>query len=304
LRHCQWCGWKGKDMMDCLGTGKESELMYEVTAAVTNQRISFSSNIALSNDCLYCECISHGRYLFGCIGLSHRKYCILNKQYSKEEYEKLVPKLIEHMRSTGEWGENIPVSISPFAYNETIAQEYFPLVKEEALAKGFRWRDEILEIPNVEKIIPAERLPMSIEGIPDDVLNWAIECQETRKPYMISAQELLFYRKMNIPLPRLHPEQRHSARQKLRLPAKLWKRECGNCETSLQTSYAPDTPDQIYCEPCFLEVVYNSSDRKNIAGDDSHLFNQKMLNQARTSYRKFKSTVRTAKKVLVNKLKE
>jgi len=31
------------------------------------------------------------------------KYCILNKQYSKEEYEELVPKIIEHMQKTGEW---------------------------------------------------------------------------------------------------------------------------------------------------------------------------------------------------------
>jgi hypothetical protein len=32
-----------------------------------------------------------------------KQYCILNKQYTKEEYEELVPKIIEHMKKTGEW---------------------------------------------------------------------------------------------------------------------------------------------------------------------------------------------------------
>jgi hypothetical protein len=28
-----------------------------------------------------------------------KEYCILNKQYTKEEYEILVPKIIEHMKT-------------------------------------------------------------------------------------------------------------------------------------------------------------------------------------------------------------
>lgn len=35
---------------------------------------------------------------FGCFGLQNKSYCILNKQYTKEEYEVLVPKIIEHMK--------------------------------------------------------------------------------------------------------------------------------------------------------------------------------------------------------------
>jgi len=304
LRHCQWCGWKGKDMMDCLGSGKDSELIYEATASVVSQRIYFASSIDTSSNCLYSDCIKQCHNIFGCVGLSYRRYCILNKQYCKVEYEDLVPKIIQHMKATGEWGENIPVAISPFAYNETIAQEYFPLSKEEALVKGFRWKDEIIDMPDVEKIIPAEKLPINIDDIPDDVLNWAIECQETKKPYLISAQELLFYRKMNIPVPRLHPEERHIARQRSRLPAKLWERQCSSCDNTFQTPYAPDSPHRVYCEPCFLDEIYNSHDKNNIAGDDSHLLNQKMINQARSSYRKFKTTARTAKKILTNKIKQ
>jgi hypothetical protein len=32
-------------------------------------------------------------------------------------------------------GRVLPVTMSPFAYNETVAQEYFPMTKEEVLAQ-------------------------------------------------------------------------------------------------------------------------------------------------------------------------
>ena len=34
---------------------------------------------------------------FGCVSIRNKKYCILNKQYTKEEYEELLPKIIAHM---------------------------------------------------------------------------------------------------------------------------------------------------------------------------------------------------------------
>lgn len=79
--------------------------------------------------------------LFGCVSLKNSQYCILNKQYSKEEYKSLLPHIITHMTKTSEYGEFFPASMSPFAYNKTIAQDYFPLTKEEALKKGYKWRD-------------------------------------------------------------------------------------------------------------------------------------------------------------------
>ena len=71
-------------------------------------------------------------FLFGCYWLKNQKYCILNKQYTKEEYERLVPKVISKMKSNKEWWEFFPSNISPFWYNETVAQEFYPLEKSEA----------------------------------------------------------------------------------------------------------------------------------------------------------------------------
>ena len=193
---------------------------------------------------------------FGCVGLKHKQHCILNKQYTKEEYEALVPKIIAEMRADGEWGEFFPVTMSPFAYNETVAQEYFPLTKEEVLNRGWKWRDEVDETPKVAKIIPAEQLPDSIDDIPDDILNWAIECEATKRPYKIIRQELEFYRKMRLPVPHLHPDERHKRRMAMRNPRKLWKRPCMKCGREMETTYAPERKEIVYCESCYLAEVY------------------------------------------------
>ena len=149
-------------------------------------------------------CVNGSHDLFGCIGLKKGEYAILNKKYNKEEYGKLVPRIIEHMRGTGQFGEFFPVSMSGFGYNETNAQEYFPLRKEKVLRRGFHWRD--LKDPNysgVTKKLKASIIPNDIKEIPDEILNWAIECDISGRLFQIQKSELAFYRKMNLPLPRL-----------------------------------------------------------------------------------------------------
>ena len=110
-----------------------------------------------------------------------------------------------------------------------MAQEWFPLSHEGAIEKLFNWSSYEAPFPKVEKIIPADKLPENIADIPDDILNWAIECEITKKPFRIIKQELEFYRKHNLPIPRRHPDQRHLDRMKLRNPRKLFDRKCNKC---------------------------------------------------------------------------
>ena len=122
--------------MDYVYWGNNSMRIYEgISIGNTADNISFS--YMCYNDIrnlIYCmNCVNGTNNCFGCVGLNHKQYCILNKQYTREEYEELVPRIIEHMMKTGEWGEFFPSSLSPFGYNETVAQEYFPLSRKEVL---------------------------------------------------------------------------------------------------------------------------------------------------------------------------
>ncbi|EKE26919.1 MAG: hypothetical protein ACD_4C00119G0001, partial [uncultured bacterium (gcode 4)] len=170
-----------------------SQLLYEVMTASVNINKSLFSLIIRENcsNLHYCSDISSSSNLFWCIWLRNSQYCILNKQYTRQEYETLVSRIIEHMMlphpsspnnrgdaegggvMSSEWWEFFPSSISPFGYNETVANEYYPLEKQEALSKNFKWSDYENPAPQVSKTIPAFKLPDNIQDIPDDILNWA-----------------------------------------------------------------------------------------------------------------------------------
>jgi len=222
------------------------------------QNICFSDQIweGCSNIFYSKLCMHNSHDLFGCVGLQHKKYCIFNKQYTKDEYFELREKIIEHMKKTGEWGEFFPIEMSPFGYNETVAWEYFPLNKREAQEKWFNWSDYEAPFPKVDKIIPASKLPEDINKIPDDILKWAIKCEVSEKPFRIIAQELEFYRKYNLPIPKRHPDQRHLERMKLRNPRKLFDRKCDKCWIKMKTTFSPERPEIVYCEKCYEKEIY------------------------------------------------
>ncbi|MEI8091831.1 MAG: hypothetical protein WCG98_06540 [bacterium] len=46
---------------------------------------------------IYVLDVHHSSNMFGCVGMRDKEYCILNKQYTREEYETLVPQIIEKM---------------------------------------------------------------------------------------------------------------------------------------------------------------------------------------------------------------
>jgi hypothetical protein len=303
LEDCKFVVYAGyglKDSYDCYSTGLNAELLYENVVGVGssnsqfNVRIINSHNIKFSIDCFVSS------HLFGCIGLRHKQYCILNKQYTKQEYEKLVPKIIEHMNKMPyidkkgriyKYGEFFPPELSPFAYNETIAQEYFPLTKEQAIKQGYQWKEP--EERNIKPDIRTDQLPDHIKDVKDDIIGKIIQCQHAKikkdgtleatcneqctTAFKIIEPELEFYQRMNLPLPRLCPNCRHYQRIKQRNPLKLWKRKCqcsgrksqnqvyqntiehfhkqNPCPNEFSTPYSPDRPEIVYCEKCYLQEV-------------------------------------------------
>lgn len=235
----------------------ESELCYESYSGYRLFNCIFNRDCWPGANLLMCDhCFFGCSHCLGCISLQKQSYCILNKQYSRDEYGVLAQRIIEHMKKTGEWGEFFPMQHSQFAYNESAVGDYFPMTKDEVLARGWKWRDQTDEMPKVEKIIPAAQLPDSIDDVPDDILNWAIECEATKRPFKIIKQELAFYRQMRLSVPHFHPDERHRKRMALRNPRKLWDRECAKCRKLIMTSYSPERPEIVYCEECYLKEVY------------------------------------------------
>ena len=257
-RYCYQVVTGAKSISDIYQWGLNLQMSYECSHAGDNSYgILFCTQTYLSSqNVLYSQYMQSCKDCFGCASLNRKKFCILNKQYTKEEYEALVPKIVEHMKRTGEWGEFFPMRLSSTGYNKSVAQLYYPLSKNEAVARGLPWEDYEPPPSNVEKVIDAAQLPDNIRDVPDDVLNWAIRCEVTEKPFRITAQELAFYRERGIPLPRRDWLQRHLDRFALRNPRKFFDRSCGKCKKAIRTTYAPDRPEIVYCEECYRKEVY------------------------------------------------
>ena len=92
-----------KDCMDVDVWGEKTSLVYEVHCTGGSISSVLFSNIVWgeANNVIYNDhCLGGCSSVFGFVGLYNNSYCILNKQYTKEEYEKLVPQIIVHMRET------------------------------------------------------------------------------------------------------------------------------------------------------------------------------------------------------------
>ena len=248
---------KSTDLYDCTMWWNNNSFCYEWLAIgswLYNSHFFYYS-IGV-NDWFYFHSCFECSNIFLCAWLRNKSYCILNKQYTKEEYESLVPRIIEKMMADGEWWEFFPSTLSPFGYNETVAQEYSPLTKAEAISQEFNWSDYEAPFPKVEKIIPASRLPEDITEIPDDILNWAIECEISWKPFRIIKQELDFYRKHSLSIPKRHPDVRYMDRMTKRNPRKIFERKCDKCEKDMIMTYAPERREIVYCEECYMREIF------------------------------------------------
>jgi hypothetical protein len=104
--------------------------------------------------------------------------------------------------------------MSPFAYNETMANDYYPLSKDEALVRGLKWIDKKIEINIPDGITIMEASKIETLKSDSDIMKVAIKCEVSGKLFRIIKSELEFYRKYGLPLPRKHPDVRHMERMK------------------------------------------------------------------------------------------
>ncbi|MFA6550611.1 MAG: hypothetical protein WCT36_04640 [Candidatus Gracilibacteria bacterium] len=238
LKYCFNLYEGARDSMDYSYSGRRAELIYESCTCVINvYNILFSMQCRDdSSNLIYCYGCDICKDCFGCSGLRRKQYCVFNKQYTKEEYEILVPKIIEHMKKTGEWGQFFPSEISPMPYNRSVAQRYFPLTKEEALKKGFTWHEEDpKQFPNA---VDATKLP---DGLPlkNDAL--IVKSAVSERPFSITTREIEKYKEFKVALPRLTYEERMNERAKKLGGIRLYERACAKSGKKILTTYAPDS---------------------------------------------------------------
>ncbi len=261
---------------DSMGAGGgQNNIKFCIDAWSEATNIEYSYHIVAPND-----------NLFGCIGLRNKEYCILNKEYSKDEYNDMVSRIKKQMMDVPytdkkgrvyRYGEFFPSELSLFGYNETLAYSYLPVDETKAEKLGLNWKKLTINRHEITK--KSSELPDDIKEADDDVLKEIIEDESSERAYRITSPELQLLRRLNVPLPRKHPSERHYGRVRMRNPMRLWPRKCqcageinenktykntiihqhhkeNHCPNEFETSYEPKRKEIVYCEQCYnAEVV-------------------------------------------------
>jgi len=267
-------------LYECMGAGNSSsdlKFIYESWSSSSNMEYCWN---------IFTSCHN----LFGCVALKKKEYSILNKQYSKEEYDILVPKIIEHMKAMPfvdrkghvySYGEFFPPEFSSHAYNETVAQKYFPLTKHETLEKEYVWRDD--QERNYTVTLKNQDIPDIILEISDSILQEVIECahageckEQCTTAFRLTKEELEFYRSLGLPIPKLCHNCRHYKVLNERHSIHYYQRSCDcqngsgknayknlsdhahgslACQNKFTTTYPPDALEIVYCEACYQQEI-------------------------------------------------
>jgi hypothetical protein len=234
-----------------------TEYCYQCLTSMKSHGAKFCHLVNDSQGASYSEFCFNCKNIFGCIGLRNKSLCILNKQYTKAEYEKLLPQIIENMKNTRDWGNFFPIWMSPFGYNESIANEYMPLEKSDALAQGFTWRDDIPSTKGQENCNYKDLPENPNEYSDENLLNKILKCSSCDKNYRFISREIAFYKRMKLALPAKCFNCRHQARMNNRNPRVLTEVTCVSCGKKTFTTYpkAKHKLYRIHCEDCYKQVA-------------------------------------------------
>ncbi|OGI65738.1 hypothetical protein A2642_05075 [Candidatus Nomurabacteria bacterium RIFCSPHIGHO2_01_FULL_39_10] len=262
--NCKWCQLitvdGSRDCMDYTGWGNKAELLYECLQVGDGaSRCKFASHCfpdALNTE--YCHWAVSSKNNFGCVNLKRKSHCILNKQYSKEEYEKLKEKIIADMKNNPyvdeqgrawSYGEFFSPGFGNFAYNNSNANKFIPKTKEEATSLGYSWNDAVN--PSAECPMKSGALPQTIAETEETILQEIIECMSCKRSYKIVQGELDLLCKMNLPVPHECPKCRENRRfARMNAPG-MHHRTCAKCEKEIYTPYAPERQEIVYCVKCY-----------------------------------------------------
>ncbi len=246
-------GLKNKDCIDSPGLfGCElSHASMQIADSYNTKNSMYAVNCRDSEYLDFCyDC----EKCFGCVGLKKKKYCILNKEYSPEEYESLVKKLKEKIKEEGKESHNFfPLNMALLGYNLSLAETYYPKTREEVEKMGGRW-DEVETVKNTQR----EIIPFidDIKDVSDDVLQKGFQCEVSGRPFSITKDELKFYRQNNIPLPHHYPDERTKTRLKAMTGPFPRQEHCHFCQKEITTYYPKNWGyEKIACKQCYNKEV-------------------------------------------------
>ena len=259
-----WRVTKGEDVSDATGLGTTQGGYELVVSGFNNSNILCTFHCASNYNLTYSAYISSSHDCFGCVGLRNAEYCILNKQYSKEEYVLLVEKIKKEMNERPYidekgrayyFGEFFPPQWSPFEYDASYATDFYHVDEREVQTCGYTHTENV----NNTYIPTLSVVPETIQECTNAICDEVLPCvsynpnPNCKKAFRIEKDEFVFYQKTKLPLPAHCPSCRSYKRMSLIRGVVLHKDQCLICGKEVETTYPVE--QKVYCESCYQKEV-------------------------------------------------
>ena len=88
------------------------------------------------------------------------------------------------------------------------------------------------------------------------ILNYAIVCEISKRPFRLIKQEIDFYIKHDLPLPTKHPDIRHKERFLKNDPIIMNLVCCDECGTEMLSVHKKWLWKKILCEKCYYKFYH------------------------------------------------
>jgi len=247
-----------RDSYICAGIYGSSDCYYGLGFGMcSNVKYSLCVNtngidLEYCNSCYDCE------HCFACVGLRRKKFCLFNKQYSEEEYWRLVDELKCAMLERGEYGEFPLMNFSSQYWKNSGSVQLYGATEEECRKMGAR----IFEPGEAG----AEGPDANAELIDMSTINDRVSTEElvgrvffdsvAKRRFSYLKQELELYEKLRLAPPRLHPTRRiQQLYSEMNMPI-FMKIPCQKCGKEIVVAKNNNYPvREIYCRSCYLKYL-------------------------------------------------
>ncbi|MEK9157353.1 MAG: hypothetical protein AAB448_04495, partial [Patescibacteria group bacterium] len=220
------------------GSVDSTECYMCVSSPNSNQSKFCYRSFRLDN-CEFCMTCSDLRDCFGCIGLKKRQFCIFNKQYTEEEYWRLVDEIKCAMLDRAEYGNYLPTALSSTFVPESGAVVYGGATEEqlrllggqifEADAEGATGADRI----DPSKARRRDEIPDAIDDLGDEWIGVPIYDEVSKRTFTYLRPEVEHYRRLRIAPPNIHFIRRIQELSHSGQVAAFEHATCSKCQTDV-----------------------------------------------------------------------
>jgi len=191
-----------------------SELIFQCVSVTESYHCHNIIGCWTTKNSCYSEFLQGCSDCIGCVSLRRKQYCILNKQYPKEEFESIKADICSNLGDR--FGSPFPLFLAPFSYQDSAYRDYDSLKNEEVEMMGWRWGDERKKELFSGELHEIDEIPDKTDDFSSDLLKKAYRCPITDRPFKVIDQELALLKKIGVPVPRRHFDQRFRDRIRFR----------------------------------------------------------------------------------------